>query len=200
MSDLTHIDERGRARMVDVGGKPETERRARAEAFVRMAPETLALIEDEAVPKGDVIAAARLAGIMAAKRTHELIPLCHPLALSAVAVDIAADRAAPGLRIVAEARLRGRTGVEMEALVAASVAALTVYDMCKAVDRGMEVTGLRLLEKSGGRSGAWRRGDGAGGEATGGAPGGTDGDAPGGKASGAGKGGGAATGEPGVAR
>ena len=169
MSDLTHIDERGRARMVDVGGKDETDRRARAEALVRMAPETLALIEDEAVPKGDVIAAARLAGIMAAKRTHELIPLCHPLALSAVEIDIVKDAALPGLRVVAEARLRGRTGVEMEALVAASVAALTVYDMCKAVDRGMEVTRVRLLEKSGGRSGAWRRGDTGDGEAGAGA-------------------------------
>ena len=157
MTDLTHIDERGRARMVDVGDKDETDRRARAEALVQMAPETLALIEDEAVPKGDVIAAARLAGIMAAKRTHELIPLCHPLALSAVEVEILKDAALPGLRIVVEARLRGRTGVEMEALVAASVAALTVYDMCKAVDRGMEVTRVRLLEKSGGRSGEWRR-------------------------------------------
>jgi len=161
VSDLTHIDERGRARMVDVGGKGETDRRARAEALVRMDPETLALIEDEAVPKGDVIAAARLAGIMAAKRTHELIPLCHPLALGAVEVDIVKDEGLPGLRVVAEARLHGRTGVEMEALVAASVAALTVYDMCKAVDRGMEVTQVRLLEKSGGRSGEWRRGGGA---------------------------------------
>jgi len=159
VSDLSHIDERGRARMVDVGDKDETDRRARAEALVRMAPETLALIQDEAVPKGDVIAAARLAGIVAAKRTHELIPLCHPLALSAVEVDIAEDAALPGLRIVTEARLRGRTGVEMEALVAASVAALTVYDMCKAVDRGMEVVRVRLLEKSGGRSGLWRRDD-----------------------------------------
>ncbi len=159
MSDLTHIDERGRARMVDVGGKDETDRRARAEALVRMAPETLALIQDEAVPKGDVIAAARLAGIMAAKRTHELIPLCHPLALSAVEIEITEDPGLPGLRVVAEARLHGRTGVEMEALVAVSVAALTVYDMCKAVDRGMEVAHVRLLEKSGGRSGEWRRGD-----------------------------------------
>jgi cyclic pyranopterin phosphate synthase len=157
VSDLTHIDERGRARMVDVGGKEETERRARAEAFVRMAAETLALIEDASVPKGDVIAAARLAGIMAAKRTHELIPLCHPLALSAVEIEIEKDTALPGLRILTEARLRGRTGVEMEALVAASVAALTVYDMCKAIDRGMEVQAVRLLEKSGGRSGEWRR-------------------------------------------
>jgi cyclic pyranopterin phosphate synthase len=157
VSDLTHIDERGRARMVDVGGKDETERRARAEALVRMDPETLALIQDEAVPKGDVIAVARLAGIMAAKRTHELIPLCHPLALNAVEIEVHEEPGLPGLRIVAEARLRGRTGVEMEALVAASVAALTVYDMCKAVDRGMAVTHVRLLEKSGGRSGEWRR-------------------------------------------
>ena len=124
---------------------------------VVMAAETLAIIVDEAAPKGDVIAVARLAGIMAAKRTHELIPLCHQLNLTKVAVDIEADEQLPGLRITTEARLRGRTGVEMEALVAASVAALTVYDMCKAVDRGMQVTGVRLLEKSGGRSGHWRR-------------------------------------------
>jgi cyclic pyranopterin phosphate synthase len=158
MPELSHIDARGRAAMVDVGGKEETERVARAEAFVVMAPETLAVIEDQATPKGDVIAAARLAGIMAAKRTHELIPLCHQLNLTKVAVELESDEALPGLHIVTEARLRGRTGVEMEALVAASVAALTVYDMCKAIDRGMEVTGLRLLEKSGGRSGLWRRG------------------------------------------
>ncbi len=156
MSDLSHIDERGRARMVDVGGKEETDRVAVAEARVRMAPETLAVIQDEAVPKGDVIATARLAGIMAAKRTHELIPLCHQLNLSSVSVDIEADPELPGLHVLTRARLRGRTGVEMEALVAASVAALTVYDMCKAIDRGMEVTDVRLLEKSGGRSGAWR--------------------------------------------
>jgi cyclic pyranopterin phosphate synthase len=148
VSELSHLDERGRAAMVDVGAKDETERVARAEAAVIMA-----------APKGDVIAVARLAGIMAAKRTHELIPLCHQLNLTKVAVDIEADEALPGLRITTEARLRGRTGVEMEALVAASVAALTVYDMCKAVDRGMEVTGVRLLEKSGGRSGPWRRGE-----------------------------------------
>jgi len=157
MSELSHIDACGRAAMVDVGGKEETERLARAEAAVVMAPETLAVIEDQTVPKGDVIAAARLAGIMAAKRTCELIPLCHQLNLSAVTVDLAPDETLPGLRIVTEARLRGRTGVEMEALVAASVAALTVYDMCKAIDRGMEVSGVRLLEKSGGRSGTWRR-------------------------------------------
>ena len=130
MSELSHLDERGRAAMVDVGAKDETERVARAEAAVVMAPETLAIIIDEAAPKGDVVAAARLAGIMAAKRTHELIPLCHQLNLTKVAVDIEADESLPGLHIVTEARLRGRTGVEMEALVAASVAALTVYDMC----------------------------------------------------------------------
>ncbi len=159
MGDLTHIDERGRARMVDVGEKDETERVARAEACVAMAAETLAMIEDEAVPKGDVIAVARLAGIMAAKRTHELIPLCHQLNLTAVSVDICRDATLPGVRVTTEARLRGRTGVEMEALVAASVAALTIYDMCKAIDRGMEVGPVRLLEKSGGRSGTWRRGE-----------------------------------------
>ena len=157
MHELSHLDERGRARMVDVGDKPETLREAVAEAGVRMAPATLSLIRAGAVPKGDVLATARLAGIMAAKRTHELIPLCHQLNLTAVQVDIEPDEALPGLRVIARARLRGRTGVEMEALVAASVAALTVYDMCKAADRGMEVVAVRLLEKSGGRSGVWRR-------------------------------------------
>jgi cyclic pyranopterin monophosphate synthase len=157
VADLSHIDARGRARMVDVGAKDETERLARAEAVVLMAAETLAVIEDEAVPKGDVIAAARLAGIMAAKRTSELIPLCHPLALTSVTVDIETASGLPGVRVITEARLKGRTGVEMEALVAASVAALTIYDMCKAIDRGMEITDVRLLEKSGGRSGTWRR-------------------------------------------
>jgi cyclic pyranopterin phosphate synthase len=159
MTELSHIDARGRARMVDVGAKEETERVARAEARVVMAAETLSVIEDLTVPKGDVIAAARLAGIMAAKRTHELIPLCHQLSLTAVTVDIEPDRELPGLIVSAETRLRGRTGVEMDALVAASVAALTIYDMCKAIDRGMEITAVRLLEKSGGRSGTWRRGD-----------------------------------------
>lgn len=159
MAEMSHLDARGRAVMVDVGDKDETERFARAEALVAMAPETLAVIQDQAVPKGDVVAAARLAGIMAAKRTHELIPLCHQLSLSSVAVDVVADEGLPGLRITTEARLRGRTGAEMEALVAASVAALTVYDMCKAIDRGMEVRQVRLLEKAGGRSGHWRRGE-----------------------------------------
>jgi cyclic pyranopterin monophosphate synthase len=157
MTELSHLDEQGRARMVDVGDKEETERRARAEARVTMSAETLAAIEGGGMPKGDVIAVARLAGITAAKRTSELIPLCHPLSLSFVDVQIEADRSLPGLRVSSEARLRGRTGVEMEALVAVSVAALTVYDMCKAVDRGMEVRSVRLVEKSGGRSGTWRR-------------------------------------------
>jgi cyclic pyranopterin phosphate synthase len=143
--------------MVDVAGKAETERVARAEARVVMAQATLRAVCDGDVPKGDVLAAARLAGVMAAKRTHELIPLCHPLALTFVGVEIEPDQELPGLRVTTEARLVGRTGVEMEALVAASVAGLTVYDMCKAIDRGIEVTGVRLLEKSGGASGHWRR-------------------------------------------
>jgi len=155
---LSHLDARGKATMVDVGAKADTVRLARAEAAVKMAPETLAVIADRAVPKGDVIATARLAGVMAAKRTSELIPLCHPLALEFVGVEIEADQALPGLRIATEARLTGKTGVEMEALTAATVAALTIYDMCKAIDRGMEILDVRLLEKSGGRSGAWKRG------------------------------------------
>ena len=157
MSGLSHVDEQGRARMVDVAGKAETERVARAEARVVMAAATLRAVCDGDVPKGDVLAVARLAGVMAAKRTHELIPLCHPLALTFVGVEIEPDEGLPGLRVTTEARLVGRTGVEMEALVAASVAGLTVYDMCKAIDRGIEVTGVRLLEKSGGASGHWRR-------------------------------------------
>jgi cyclic pyranopterin phosphate synthase len=157
--EFSHLDERGRARMVDVGEKAQTQRVARAEARVRMARATLDLILDEAAPKGDVLGVARVAGVMAAKRTSELIPLCHPLPLDVAVVDIAADDQLPGLWIVAEARVTGRTGVEMEALTAASVAALTVYDMCKAVDRGMEIVAVRLLEKSGGRSGHWIRED-----------------------------------------
>lgn len=159
MGSLSHVDEQGSARMVDVGGKAETARWARAEALVRMRPETLAAIETAALAKGDVIAAARLAGIMAAKRTHELIPLCHPLALTFVGVNVGADHDLPGIRLVSEARLTGRTGVEMEALVAVSVAALTIYDMAKAVDRSMEIVHVRLLEKGGGRSGHWLSGD-----------------------------------------
>ena len=156
---LSHLDDRGRARMVDVGEKPVSDRVARAEARVKMAASTLSLVVDGEVPKGDVIGVARLAGVMAGKKTSELIPLCHPLPLDAVVVDVEPDRELPGLRIVAEARVAGRTGVEMEALTAVAVAALAVYDMCKAVDRGMEITTVRLLEKLGGRSGHWRRGD-----------------------------------------
>jgi cyclic pyranopterin phosphate synthase len=144
--------------MVDVGGKPESERVARASGRVRMAPATAALIRDKALTKGDVCEVARLAGIMAAKRTGDLIPLCHPLPITAVAVDFAWE-AAEVLRIEATVRLVARTGVEMEALTAVAVAALTVYDMCKAVDRTMTVEAIRLEEKSGGRSGTFRRAD-----------------------------------------
>jgi len=154
---LTHLDAEGRARMVDVSDKAETDRVAAAGARVVMHPETLERIRSGDVAKGDVLAVARLAGIMAAKRTAELIPLCHPLALTSVSIDLACVPERSAVEIVATCRLRGRTGVEMEALTAASVAALTVYDMCKAVDRGMVVTDLRLLRKSGGRSGDWER-------------------------------------------
>lgn len=153
---LTHLDETGAARMVDVSDKDVTSRVAVALGAVRMLPETLALITSGAAAKGDVIATARIAGIMAAKRTHDLIPLCHPLALQSVKVEIAADEALPGLRVTATAKVTGRTGVEMEALTAASVACLTIYDMAKAVDRGMVIEGIRLAAKSGGRSGDWR--------------------------------------------
>jgi cyclic pyranopterin phosphate synthase len=153
MADLTHFDESGAARMVNVSEKPETARIARAGAWVRMAPETLALVEAGEAKKGDVEGVARLAGIMGAKRTADLIPLCHPLPLSSVTLDIEADRDLPGLRLTATVRTTGRTGVEMEALTAASVAALTVYDMLKAADRAMEIGGLRVLLKDGGKSG-----------------------------------------------
>jgi molybdenum cofactor biosynthesis protein MoaC len=152
---FTHLDAQGHARMVDVSDKGETDRVAVAGARVVMRPETLKRIRAGDVAKGDVLAVARLAGIMAAKRTAELIPLCHPLALTSVEVDLACVPEKSAVEIVATCRLRGRTGVEMEALTAASVAALTIYDMCKAVDRGMVVTDLRLLRKSGGRSGGW---------------------------------------------
>jgi cyclic pyranopterin phosphate synthase len=154
---LSHIDRSGTARMVDVGAKAVTERVAIAEGAVAMAPATLDLIVAGNAKKGDVIATARLAGIMAAKRTHELIPLCHPLSLSSVAVDIEPDAALPGLRVRATAKVAAQTGVEMEALTAVSVACLTIYDMAKAVDRGMEIVAVRLLEKRGGKSGAWKR-------------------------------------------
>ncbi len=153
MSGLTHLDAEGAATMVDVGEKPATARVARAEGCVVMQVGTVALIRAGDAKKGDVLGTARLAGIMAAKRAHELIPLCHPLLLTKVRVDCALDEGLPGVRIVAEARVQGQTGVEMEALTAVSVACLTVYDMVKAVDRGMRIEGVRLLAKSGGRSG-----------------------------------------------
>ncbi|WP_137134686.1 cyclic pyranopterin monophosphate synthase MoaC [Rhizobium sp. FKY42] len=154
---LTHIAESGEAHMVDVGGKADTVREATAEGFVRMLPDTLQLIRRGDAKKGDVIGTARLAGIMAAKQTSNLIPLCHPLMLTKVAVDIAEDTDLPGLRVTATAKLTGKTGVEMEALTAVSVACLTIYDMAKAADKGMEIGGIQLLAKSGGKSGDWRK-------------------------------------------
>lgn len=151
---LSHIDSSGTARMVDVSAKADTKREAVARGSVVMEPETLALITSGDVPKGDVIAVARLAGIMAAKRTHELVPLCHPLALTHIDVDISPDAAHSALEIEATVRTTGKTGVEMEALTAVTVAALTVYDMCKAVDRGMRIEAVRLAKKRGGKSGA----------------------------------------------
>jgi cyclic pyranopterin phosphate synthase len=153
MADLTHIGADGAANMVDVGGKPETERTAIAEGFVRMRPETLRTILSGNAKKGDVLGVARIAGIMAAKKTHELVPLCHSLLLTKVSVDIEPDDSLPGLKVTALTRVTGKTGVEMEALTAASVACLTIYDMAKAVDRGMVISGIRLVEKSGGKSG-----------------------------------------------
>jgi len=155
MPKLTHFDEAGRAQMVDVSAKPATERIATARGYVRMSPETLALITENRAGKGDVIGVARLAGIMGSKRTADLIPLCHPLALTKVTVDLAPDPALPGLSIEATAKTTGPTGVEMEALTAVSVAALTVYDMVKAADRGMEIGGIRLVLKEGGKSGRY---------------------------------------------
>lgn len=157
MSDLTHFDSAGRARMVDVGGKEQTRRVAVAEGRILMRPETLALIREGAHAKGDVLGVARIAGIMGAKRTADLVPLCHPLPLTRLSVDLEPEADAPAVRCRATAETHGRTGVEMEALCAVQVALLTVYDMCKAVDRGMVIDGVRLLEKSGGRSGHWRR-------------------------------------------
>ncbi|MFP6772324.1 MAG: cyclic pyranopterin monophosphate synthase MoaC [Alphaproteobacteria bacterium] len=155
MAELTHFDAQGNAHMVDVGGKAVTERIARAAGRVIMAPETLALIQSGGLAKGDVLGVARLAGIMAAKRTAELIPLCHPLQLSSVSLELSANSTDHCVEIVAEVKLTGRTGVEMEALTAVSVAGLTIYDMCKAVDRGMQLTQVRLVHKSGGKSGAY---------------------------------------------
>ncbi|HEX3952851.1 MAG TPA: cyclic pyranopterin monophosphate synthase MoaC [Stellaceae bacterium] len=153
LPDLTHIDSEGRARMVDVSDKDQTDRIATAGARVVMKPETLARIQAGEIAKGDVLAVARIAGIMAAKRTSDLIPLCHPLALTSVAVELTCVAEKSSVDVTATCRLKGRTGVEMEALTAASVAALTIYDMCKAIDRGMTVTDVRLLRKSGGKSG-----------------------------------------------
>ena len=156
---LSHLSNRGEARMVDVSAKPATERVAVAEGRVIMAPKTLALVRKGDTKKGDVLGTARIAGIQAAKRTHELIPLCHPLPIAQVEVELAPDPDLPGIVVRARVKVAGKTGVEMEALTAVSVAALTVYDMCKAVDRGMTITNICLEEKSGGRSGTFRRGD-----------------------------------------
>jgi cyclic pyranopterin phosphate synthase len=150
---LSHLDSEGRARMVDVGGKPETERLAVARGEVHMRPETLALLRAGALKKGDLLAAAQLAGVMAAKKTSDLIPLCHPLSLTHIAVELELDDALPGVIITASARTRGKTGVEMEALTAVSVAALTVYDMAKAAEKTMRIQNVRLLEKRGGQGG-----------------------------------------------
>ena len=150
---LSHLDRKGRARMVDISAKRDTQREAVARGTVRMQPETLALIESGGVAKGDVLSVARLAGVMAAKRTHELIPLCHPLLLTDIDVSITPDARASALRIEAVVRTTGKTGVEMEALTAVAIAALTVYDMCKAVDRGMRIEDVRLAQKRGGKSG-----------------------------------------------
>ena len=154
MSKLTHLDDSGAARMVDVGGKPETARSATASGRITMSPETLQAVRDGSGPKGDVLAAARIAGIMAAKKTGELIPLCHPLALDSVAVDFEFEGSA--ILVTARASLSGKTGVEMEALTAASIALLTIYDMAKALEKGMVIEQVRLLEKTGGKSGTWR--------------------------------------------
>jgi cyclic pyranopterin phosphate synthase len=158
MSDLTHVDKAGAARMVDVTGKAVTDRLARATGNIRMKAETLAAIRGNSLAKGDVLSVARIAGILAAKRTAELIPLCHPLPLTDVQVSITLDESLPGLRVDATARTAGRTGVEMEAITAVAVSLVTVYDMAKAVDKEMQITDICLLEKSGGRSGHWQRG------------------------------------------
>ncbi len=155
MADFTHFDAEGKAVMVDVSDKDVTERVAEAKGSVIMQPETLTMIRDGGVKKGDVLSVARLAGIIGAKRTPDLIPLCHPLALTSVKVDLTLDEARNAVDITATCKLKGRTGVEMEALTAVSVAALTVYDMCKAVDRGMRITEVRLTKKSGGKSGSY---------------------------------------------
>jgi cyclic pyranopterin phosphate synthase len=159
MSQLTHLSASGEASMVDVSDKDVTSRIAVAEGRVLMKADTLALIIAGDAKKGDVLGTARIAGIMAAKRTHELIPLCHPLMLSKISVDLVPDKSLPGVRITATAKVAGQTGVEMEALTAVSVACLTIYDMVKAVDRFMQIEGIGLVEKSGGKSGTWKRED-----------------------------------------
>jgi cyclic pyranopterin phosphate synthase len=153
---LSHITNRGEARMVDVSAKPATERVAVAEGRVVMAPKTLAIVRKGNAKKGDVLGTARIAGIQAAKRTHELIPLCHPLSIAQVAVELMPDADLPGIVVRARVKVAGKTGVEMEALTAVSVACLTIYDMIKAIERGMRIEGIRLIEKSGGRSGPYR--------------------------------------------
>ena len=157
MSELTHFDENGQAHMVDVGAKAETHRIAVTEGMISMEPETLAMIEQGHHKKGDVIGIARIAGIMASKKTSDLIPLCHPLALTHVSLDFRIDHDLPGVHCTARVETKGQTGVEMEALTATQVALLTIYDMCKAVDRGMTIGGVRLMEKAGGKSGLWQR-------------------------------------------
>jgi cyclic pyranopterin phosphate synthase len=156
MSKLSHINDRGEAHMVDVSEKSVTSRTARAEGFVAMKPETLALVTKGDAKKGDVLATARIAGIMAAKRTHELIPLCHPLAISKATVEFTESPSPAGIKVVAEVKVSGQTGVEMEALTAVSVACLTIYDMLKAADKGMRIEAVHLVEKTGGRSGTYR--------------------------------------------
>jgi cyclic pyranopterin phosphate synthase len=156
MTQLSHIDDAGRARMVDVSEKDETQRVAVARGRVVMKPETLRLLVGGEIAKGNVLTTAQVAGIMAAKKTHELIPMCHPLLLTGIAVDLKPDEAASTVEIEATVRTTGKTGVEMEALTAVTVAGLTIYDMCKAVDRGMRIEGVRLVEKSGGKSGDWQ--------------------------------------------
>jgi cyclic pyranopterin phosphate synthase len=158
---LSHVDEHGRARMVDVGDKPDTQREAIARGRVLMQPQTLALIQQGGLPKGDVLAVAQVAGVMAAKRTHELIPMCHPLLLTHIDVEFdlhepGQDENLAGVDIIATVRTTGKTGVEMEALTAVAVAGLTIFDMCKAVDRGMRLDAVRLMRKSGGKSGEWQ--------------------------------------------
>ena len=158
MTKLSHIDADGSARMVDVSGKPDTERRAVASGHIRMKPETLEAIRSNSIKKGDVLAVARVAGVLAAKRTAELVPLCHSLPLTDVRLTLVPDDSIPGIRVEAEAATVGKTGVEMEAIVAVSIALVTIYDMAKSADRQMTITDIALLSKSGGLSGEWRRG------------------------------------------